>query len=371
MRIAIIHYWFTTWRGGEAVVQSIADLFPEADIFAHVIDQELMARKFPGRSVRTTFISKLPAARKICQGYLPLMPLALEALDLRSYDLVISSESGPAKGVITRPEAVHISYCHSPMRYAWDMYHEYRESASPVTRLLMSPVLHYMRMWDQLSSQRVDYFLANSAFVAKRIRKCYGRESTVLYPPVDVDAFAPSATQDDYFLSVGQLVPYKRPDLFVDSFNDSGLPLRVIGEGPLLKKLRKRASGNVTFLGRQPFKAIREHYSRCRALVFPGVEDFGIVPVEAMASGRPVIAFARGGALETVVPGVTGVLFAEQTSAGLTAAVREFEAIESHFEPARLVAHAAQFSRARFQTEFKAYVEARIGTLGRGPSSRA
>lgn len=360
MRVALVHYWLGTWRGGEQVLRAIADLYPQADIYTHVADPDLVRKSFAGHVVKTTFISRLPLARRLYQAYLPLMPIALENLDLRKYDLVISSEAGPAKGVIVAPDATHICYCHSPMRYAWDMYHDYRATASRPTRMLMSPILHYMRMWDQLSAQRVDYFVANSRFVAKRIRKCYRRDSTVIYPPVDVAEFGLSEVQSDRFLSVGQLVPYKRPDLLVDAFNELGLPLEIIGEGPMLRTLRKRARPNIRFLGRQPFNVIRQRYAECRALVFPGVEDFGMVPVEAMASGRPVIAYARGGALETVVDRVTGLLFHEQSAASLVEAVRAFESVQHSFDPSRLVAHAACFSVARFKSEFSAYVKAKM-----------
>jgi len=351
-KAALVHYWFTTWRGGESVVKAISELYPGIEVFAHVADAELVAREMPGLAVRTSFIGKLPFSRKHYQKYLPLMPMALEALDLREYDLVICSESGPAKGVITRPDALNITYCHSPMRYAWDMYHEYRDSASILTRALMGPTMHYMRSWDQLSAQRVDHFIANSQFVASRIKKYYRRDSVVIYPPVDVQLFAQSETQEDFFLWVGQLVPYKRPDLVVDCFNELGFPLRVIGEGPLLKSMKARARSNITFLGRQSTEVIRYHYARCRALVFPGVEDFGIVPVEAMASGRPVIAYAAGGAMETVVPGVSGILFEEQTVAGLKEGLRAFERMETQFVPERLITQAAKFSKERFLRSF-------------------
>jgi glycosyltransferase involved in cell wall biosynthesis len=279
MRVALVHYWLVTWRGGEHVLRAIADLFPQADIYTHVADRELVRRQFPNHVVRTTFISKLPLARRLYKNYLPLMPMALENLDLREYDLVISSESGPAKGVIVAPHTTHLCYCHSPLRYAWDMYHDYRKDVSGLKKFLMMPMLHYMRMWDQLSAQRIDRYVANSQFVASRIRKYYGRESEVIYPPVAVEDFTSAPVSDDFYLYVGQLVAYKRPDLLVDAFNELGIRLVVIGEGELLSRLKRRGRANIEFLGHQPFEVIRDHYARCRALVFPGIEDFGIVPV--------------------------------------------------------------------------------------------
>ena len=353
MRVALVHYWLVTWRGGERVLKAIADLFPQADIFAHVVDPELVRREFPGRRITTTFIARLPFARRQYQRYLPLMPMALEQLDLRGYDLVISSESGPAKGVIVPPHAVHICYCHSPMRYVWDMYHEYRVQAGAVTRLAMAPLLHYMRMWDQLSAQRVDAFVANSRFVAGRIEKYYRRPAEVIHPPVAVHEFDASREPEDFYLFVGQLVRYKRPDLVIEAFNSLGRPLVVIGEGEMLPALRRMAGPNVKLLGGQPFDVIRDHYARCRALVFPGIEDFGIVPVEAMASGKPVIAFGYGGATETVVEGLSGLFFREQTVGAL---VRHFETIEHKFDRRLIRAHAERFSCSAFQQRFESFV---------------
>jgi glycosyltransferase involved in cell wall biosynthesis len=355
-RVAIIHYWLVTWRGGEQVLRAIADLYPGADIFMHVVDKDLARQNFPGHRVRTTFIDHLPFSRRWYQKYLGLMPLALEQLDLRGYDLVISSEAGPAKGVVVDPGALHVCYCHSPMRYVWDMYHDYRQGASWATRILMSPVMHYMRLWDQVGAQRVDAFAANSKFVAGRIRKYYRREAEVIYPPVAVERFARSDRRGDFFLAVGQLVQYKRPDLLVSAFNKSGENLVIIGDGPLLNGLRRTAAANIELLGRQSFESIRDHYARCRALVFPGTEDFGIVPVEAMASGKPVIAYARGGALETVIDGKTGLLFSNQTTDGLIAAVEEFKRRENEFEPEAIRAHALQFSGDRFKSSFSAFI---------------
>lgn len=355
MRVALVHYWLVNWRGGEQVLRALADLYPQADIFTHVYDEQLVAERFPGHTVTTSFIGKLPAARKLYQKYLPLMPMALEQLDLRQYDLVISSESGPAKGVVTHPYARHICYCHSPMRYVWDMYHEYMAPYGKLSRAMFAPLMHYMRNWDQLSAQRVDAFVANSRFVAQRIRKYYGRKAGVIYPPVAVDSFAASGERSDFFLWVGQLVRYKRPDILVDAFNRLGLPLVVIGEGEMLPELKARARSNIKFLGRQPFDVLRQHYATCRALVFPGVEDFGIVPVEAMASGAPVIALSAGGALETVVHGRTGVLYEDASEAGLVEAVADFCKSGSLDSSQAIREHALSFSTERFKAEFAAF----------------
>jgi glycosyltransferase involved in cell wall biosynthesis len=356
MRVAIVHYWLVNWRGGEKVLKAIADIYPQADIFTHVVDRELVDRELPGRKIATTFISRLPMARRLYQKYLPLMPLALEQLDLRAYDLVISSESGPAKGVIVAPHATHICYCHSPMRYVWDMYHEYTSRSGTAAKLVMAPLLHYVRQWDQLSSQRVDSYVANSHFVAERIAKYYRRTSTVIYPPVAVQDFVASHDSEDYYLSVGQLVAYKRPELLVEAFNISGKRLVIIGDGNMLKSLRKMAKPNIQILGWQPFEVIRDHYAKCRALVFPGTEDFGIVPVEAMASGKPVIAYGAGGALETIVEGKTGAFFREQTAASLVRAVDDFEA-SAPLDPNAIRNHSLVYSGERFGSQFKQFVD--------------
>lgn len=363
MRVAIVHYWWLSNRGGEAVVGALAQLYPDADLFVHVCNEalvrETLGARFRGRIVQS-FIARLPGAQRHYQKYLPLMPLASEQLDLSAYDLVLSSESGPAKGVLTRPDALHICYCHSPMRYVWDLYHDYRNGSGRLVRALFPPIAHYLRLWDRASADGVDQFVANSAFVAARIRKIYRRDATVVHPPVDVGAFDPGCVRGDHYLVLGQLVRYKRADLAVQAFNELGLPLVVIGEGEQMAELQAMAGPNVRLLGRQPFDAIRAQLQTCRALVFPGVEDFGIVPVEAMAAGAPVIAYARGGALETVRDGVTGVLFHEQDVGALKAAVRRVEAGVQRFDAQAAHRHAMAFDRARFLREMAALIDSAL-----------
>lgn len=359
MKIAIVHYWWLSNRGGEAVVKAIADIYPSADIFLHVCDESLVKKtlgpSFKG-CIYNTFISRLPKASKYYQKYLPLMPLALEQLDLTSYDLVISSESGPAKGVITRPDALHICYCHSPMRYIWDMYHEYLGNASALVRYLFPVVSHWLRMWDRLSSDRVDFFIANSTFIASRIKKYYRRESKVIFPPVNTSVFDCTRDRGDYYLCLGQLVSYKRIDIAVDAFNYSGKKLVIIGEGEMLCELKSKAKNNIIFLGRQNFAIVKSHLETCKALIFPGVEDFGIVPVEAMSAGAPVIAYGRGGVLDTVVDGETGVLFNDQTASSLINAVESFESNLDSFKSNILRRHAEKFDKLLFEKKFTEFV---------------
>ncbi|PIE06988.1 MAG: glycosyl transferase [Rhodobacterales bacterium] len=363
-RVAIIHYWLVGMRGGEKVLEALLRMFPQADIFTHAYDPSAVSDLIRSRRVITTSVGRLPMATKLYQKYLPLMPRALEELDLTGYDLVLSSESGPAKGVIAPPDAPHICYCHSPMRYLWDQYHVYRGSAGLLTKAMLPRLAHRLRGWDVTSAARVDAFVANSAHVAARVEKYWRRDAEVVHPPVFVEDFAPVAPEErgDYYLWLGELAPYKRPDLAIEAFNRLGKPFHIIG-GPdkAAKKLAAGAKGNVTFLGKLPFAEMKRELARAKALIFPGEEDFGIVPVEAMASGVPVIAYGRGGALDTVIDRETGLLFHEQSVAAMVEAVETFEAEGlNRLDPARLTAHAEGFNEAAFRAGMSA-VLARYG----------
>ena len=361
MRVAIVHYWLVGMRGGEKVLEELCRLYPDADIYTHVHDAARTSALINSHRITTTYIAKLPFARKLYQKYLPLMPSALEELDLTGYDLVISSESGPAKGVITHPNAVHVCYCHSPMRYLWDQYHVYRGNASRLTRIVMSLTMPVLRAWDLASAARVDRFIANSSFIARRIAKAYGRDSEIVFPPVDLDAFqvAPAPSRDFYFC-IGQLVPYKRFDLAVAACTRLGRRLVVVGTGSETARLKAMAGPTIEFRGWASNEELAGFYQNCRALLFPGEEDFGIVPLEAMASGRPVIAYGSGGALDTVVDGRTGVFFSRQDEAELVGAIERFEAIEDGFSPTDIRRHARGFGREIFRAKLKTAIDSAI-----------
>ena len=359
LKVAIVHYWLVNMRGGERVIEALLDLFPQAVIITHVYDPDKVSAKIKAQEVRETFIGRLPSARKHYQKYLPLMPLALEQMDLQEFDLILSSESGPAKGIIPRPDATHLCYCHSPMRYIWDHYHLYRGAAGRLARMMMPQLAHRLRIWDVSTAARVDRFVANSSFVAQRIERFYRRDSDVIYPPVACKDFAPlpaSEVQEHYLLA-GELVAYKRPDLAIDAFTASGRKLTVVGDGEMRKTLEARAGDNVTFLGRVPFAELKQQFASCKALIFPGEEDFGIVPVEVMASGRPVVAYARGGAMDTVQSGVSGVHFQKQTVADLNAAVDAIETSDllKVEASAGIRAHAMGFDETLFKARFAAF----------------
>jgi glycosyltransferase involved in cell wall biosynthesis len=363
LKVAIVHYWLVGMRGGEKVIEALCELYPQADIFTHVYVAEKVSDTIRQHRVFPTFINSLPRAPRMYKTYLPLMPLALEQLDLSDYDLIISSESGPAKGVLAPPGALHICYCHTPMRYIWNMYHDYRRNAGWLTRHVMPPIAHYMRTWDATSARRVDSFVANSATVAARIRRYYGADATVINPPVDTDTFTPvpSSELGDYYLMVGELVPYKRPEIAVQAFNRLRLPLRIIGGGEMLDHVRRLAGPTVKVMGSQPLEVLKHHYARCRALIFPGEEDFGIVPVEAMASGRPVVAYGRGGALETVSAGISGIFFDTQTVEDLSIAIGRLAQMD--LDPLNIAAHAKRFSRHVFLEKMREHIETRLSAV--------
>ncbi|MFT7592981.1 MAG: glycosyltransferase involved in cell wall biosynthesis [Paracoccaceae bacterium] len=357
MRVAIIHYWLVGMRGGEKVLEALLRMFPEAEIFTHAYRPDRVSPLIRSHKVNLTSIARLPMSSRMYQKYLPMMPRALEEIDLTGFDLVISSEAGPAKGVISPPDSVHICYCHSPMRYLWDQYHVYRNNAGFLTRQIMPHMAAKLRTWDVVSAVRVDGFAANSRHVAKRINKYWGRQADIVHPPVAVDDFAPvpAADRGGFYLWAGELAPYKRPDIAIQAFNRLNKPLIVIG-GPAKteRALAKSANDNIRFLGHVPFEKLKQYLACCKALIFPGEEDFGILPVEAMASGRAVIAYGRGGALDTVINGETGLLFRDQSVEGLIEAVERFEHERlEDLDPAALAQHARRFDEGNFRSGIK------------------
>ena len=371
VKVAIVHDWLPLYAGGERLLEQMITVFPQADIFTLVDTVPAAQRGFlQGRPVTTSFIQKLPFGQTKYRSYLPLMPLAVEQFDLSGYDLVISNSHAVAKGVITGPDQLHICMCMSPIRYAWDLQHQYLREAglergpkSWLARL----VLHRIRLWDVRTANGVDEFIAISRFIQKRIRKVYRRESEVIYPPVDVSAFSLHAQKEDFYLTASRMVPYKKTDLIVRAF--SQLPdkkLVVIGTGPDFEKTEAQAGPNVKLLGYQPFQVLRDHMQRAKAFVFAAEEDFGIVAVEAQACGTPVIAYGKGGSLETVrglevavglkTEQPTGVFFESQTVEAIVQAVETFEPNLARFDPQTIRRHAQGFSEARFRGEFEAYV---------------
>lgn len=355
LKVAVVHYWLVGMRGGERVLEQILTCFPEADLFTHVFDPSAVSPLIRDRRVTESFIGKFPGARKHYQKYLQFMPRALEELDVSDYDLVLSSESGPAKGVIAGPEARHLCYCHSPMRYIYDHYPAYRAPLGRLKRAYFSHLAHRLRMWDFVSAARVDRFVANSSFVRARIRRVYGRDADVIHPPVDLETYSPiPAPGRDYYLCVSELVGYKRVDLAIEAVRGTNRVLRVVGDGEAAEALRRNAPANVEFLGRVEADRMREIYGSAKALLFPGEEDFGIVPVEAMACGTPVIAYGSGGARDSVRDGVTGLFFDAQSAPAMRTAIERFEAMDFPVEP--IARHAEGFSPENFRQQFTAAV---------------
>lgn len=353
LKVALVHHWLVTKRGGERVFEALAAQFPAADIYTLVTDAANLSPALRDRLIRSSILQKLPRASRWYPYYLPLYPAAVSRLDLTGYQLIISSDAAVVKGVRVGPEPVHICYCHTPMRFVWTGYETYYEAAGPAARLALRAVRNWLCRWDYEAAQRVTFFVSNSLNVQKRIKECYGRESVVIYPPVDVDRFVLAESNghsNDFFLVVSQLVPYKRVDLLVEAFNRCGKKLLVIGEGPERRKLERTAKPNIRFLGAQPRETVLRAMQQCRAFVFAGEEDFGIVIAEAQACGKPVIAFAGGGALEIVQPKVTGILFEEQTADSALAAVERFD--PHCFEASAIRSSALRFGRERFRQEF-------------------
>ena len=360
-KVAVICDWLISFAGAEKVVEAILEIFPSADIYTTVYKKEkFVGTCFEKHDVFESFIAKLPKASRLYQKYLPLMPLAIEQFDLSSYDIIISSSHAVAKGVIVSPNQLHICYCHSPIRYAWDFQNQYLNSSSMGKGLKGKAVrylLHKIRLWDVRSANGVDAFISNSKYISRRILKCYRRESTVIYPNVSVDDFNISDNKSDYYFTASRLVPYKKIKLIVQAF--AKMPdkkLIVIGEGEQDKEIAKALAPNVKFLGYQPFKVLKEHLENCKAFVFAAEEDFGILPVEAQACGTPVIAYNKGGTAETVLHGKTGVLFEEQTIESIINAVNNFEDNGISYSPDEIKNHAASFSKDKFISSFSEFV---------------
>jgi glycosyltransferase involved in cell wall biosynthesis len=352
LRVAIVHDWIWSMAGGERVIEAACAVFPQADVFALIVNHRNVTGPLAGKTIRTSFIQRLPGGVRHYRSFLPLFPIAVEQFDLRGYDLVISSDSACVKGLLKSARTLHVCYCHTPMRYAWDLYHDYLDAARPgrIRGALMRLFLHYIRLYDFAAAQRVDRFVANSRFVARRIRSTYRRDAEVIHPPVRTDRFVPAAdaaATGAFDLIVSRLVSYKRVDLAVEAYRGLDRELVVIGDGPDERRLRRAAPANVKFLGAVSDDAVLRHMQTCRVFLLPGVEDFGISAVEVQACGRPVVAFRDGGACETVVDGETGLFFDRQTPESLRDAVGRVGGVK--WDAARIRAHALTFSEELFR----------------------
>jgi glycosyltransferase involved in cell wall biosynthesis len=364
MNLALVHDWLNQIGGAEDVLETLVELYPQAPLYTSMYWRSGMPAAYRDWDIRTTWMDRLPGIHQHHQPFLPLYPLAFERLDLSSYDVVLSNKSGFCHGVHTGPDTTHICYCLAPTRYVW-AYDEYavREALSPVVRTALKPLIRRMRRWDYRAAQRVDHFVAISTEIQTRIRQFYDRDATIIFPPVDTSHFVPSDRIDDYFLIVSRLVPYKRIDLAVRAFNRSGQPLVIAGAGRDREALEAMAASNITFLGYVPDADLPDLLARCRAYVLPGKEDFCIAPVQAMAAGRPVIAYGSGGALDTVIPGKTGLHFQEPTPESLLTAVQRFG--DADFDPGTIRRHAFRFDKSVFESKLREYVR-RFGVRGSG-----
>lgn len=361
MKVAIVHYWLVTMRGGEKVLEELCKLFPQADIFTNVFDESKISDTIKSHKIYTTKINKWPMAKKMYQKYMPFMPKALMDLDLTGYDLVISSESGPAKGVVPSPNAFHLCYCHTPMRYLWDMYHEYFRKSNPIVKFFMKSMIPSLRLWDVMSSNLVDCFVANSHYVQARIKRYYNRDAKVIFPPCDIEKYINNPRNPkDFYLFFGQLVGYKRADLAIEACIKSGRKLVVIGDGKSKEAQKYANTGLITFTGRVSDEEVAKYLSEAKALIFPGIEDFGIIPVEANAAGCPVLAYKEGGAIDSIKENETGLFFTEQTSESIIECIKSFEKIESSFTNRDVFTnHVKQFSKEEFITQISKAIEER------------
>lgn len=361
MKVALVHDYLNQMGGAERVVLAFHELFPEAPLYTSIYDPGRVDPAFRNIDIRTSFMQKLPLVKKHHQPFLPLYPFAMERLDLRGYDLVLSSSSAFGKGVITRPGTMHICYCHTPMRWCWN-YDEYveREGLGRLPRAVLPFIITGLRVWDQTTAMRVDHFIANSPVVAERIAKYYRRESAVIPPPVEASRFLFDLTTqpEDYFLIVSRLLPYKRIDLAIQACNALHVPLVIVGSGRDEQRLKRLAGPTIRFLGRLSDDEVLHYYAHCRALLLPGEEDFGIAPLEAQASGRPVIAYGAGGALASVVDGVTGKFFAAQTLESLSSTLAAFD--EREYDPRTIRNHALEFDKPRFHRRMLQFIEAKM-----------
>ncbi|WP_373231254.1 glycosyltransferase [Cohnella sp.] len=357
LRVAIVHDYLNQMGGAERVVGVLHRMFPQAPIYTTVADRNKLLPELTDSDIRTTWMQKLPGIRKRYKQYFWLYPFAVRSMNLRDYDLVISSSSAFSKGVVVKGNTVHICYCHTPMRFAWDFSTYMEGSEVPVIQKQVAKwAMLPLRVWDKMTSRKIHHIVANSTVVQHRIENCYGRQAEIIYPPVDISRFQISdAEPGDYFLVVSRLVSYKRIDLAVEACTRLGKPLIIIGEGPDRKRLESLAGPTVTFMGRMPDDQVAQYMQQCRGFIFPGIEDFGITPLEANASGRPVVAFKGGGALDTVVPGVNGIFFEHQTADSLADALMEMN--QTSWDPATIRNHAEQFSVAIFMRTFTQYIE--------------
>lgn len=361
LKVAIVHDWLVNYGGAERVVETFLEIFPQADIYTLVYDEKKMGKSFSKEKVHTTFIQKIPKATKLYTKLLPLMPLAFEELNLTKYDLVISSSSCCAKGIITSPNTLHLSYIHSPMRYIWDLYYEYKEKSNFLVKIFMTVFSKKLRIWDITSSRRIDVLIANSNYIKKRIKKCWGLDAEVINPPVETEKYFPNQKEpEDFYVVFSRFVAYKRIDLAIKACKELGKKLVVIGDGEEREKLKKLADNdkNIIFTGRISDEEVRDYLQRCKAMIFSAEEDFGIIPVEVQACGRPVIAYGKGGALETVVNGKTGVFFYEQDKESVVKAIEEFEQMK--FDTVDILENSKKFSKEIFKKKILKIVEEKL-----------